>query len=387
MNTHPLTVRKVESRRDFKAFFEFPWAVYKGDPNWVPPLLSMRRHLLDKQRNPSWEYLTGEYFVAWRGEQPVGTIAAFVNHRHNEHHNENIGWFGCFECYDDAEAARALLETASDYVRASGCTAIRGPASFTLNDECALLIENFEPPVILMPYNHPYYQRLIEENETGFAKIMDVVSLYVDPDCYLDQNGHFPEKLERVVEKTKQRRQISTRGPDVRNLTREIALLREIYEAAWEKNWGFVPPTSREMDALFASLKQYYHPALGVFALVEGKEVGFMLGLPDMNQVLRRAYPRPGEPEVWTLLKALWHWKIRPKITRNRILLYGIKEQYRKLGADAAIYMAYLKSSMHIYPVIDAGWVLETNVGALNQMATFNAYIYKRYRFYQRPLD
>jgi hypothetical protein len=118
-------VRKVESRADFKAFFEFPWTLYRDDPNWVPPLLSMRRDQLDKQHNPAWsEYLEGDYFAAWRGDQIVGTIVAFISHRHNDYHQERIGWFGMFEVYDDDEAARALLDTAADWVKARGYTAL-----------------------------------------------------------------------------------------------------------------------------------------------------------------------------------------------------------------------------------------------------------------------
>lgn len=379
-------VRKVETRRDFKVFFEFPWTVYKDDPNWVPPLLSQRRHLLDKRHNPSWEYLEGDYFVAWRGEKPVGTIAAFINHRHNEYWKENLGWFGFFEVFYDQEAASALLQTAAEYVKGRGATAIRGPANFTLNDECGLLIENFVQPLLLMPYNHAYYKELIENSGLGYDKVMDVVSLWTDPSRYLDQKGNLPEKLLRVVGKINERRSITTRPADPKILKKELELLREIYQKAWEKNWGFVPPTTREMDALFDSLRSYFHPALGVFGLVDGKEVSFMMGLPDMNQVLKHAYPRPGVPEVISLLKAFWHWKIRPKITRQRILLFGVIEGFRSMGVDAAVYLSYIQSSMKTIPNIDAGWILETNFNALNQGKLFGTSEHRRYRFYQKPL-
>jgi hypothetical protein len=171
-------------------------------------------------------------------------------------------------------------------------------------------------------------------------------------------------------------------------LKQELELLRQIYQAAWEKNWGFVPPTEKEMDELFKALKDYFHPGLGVFGLVKGKPAGFMLGLPDMNQALRLAYPRPGEPEIWTLLKILWHWKIRPKITRQRVLLFGVNPEYRGMGVDAAIFLTYLSSSIKSkYPAIDAGWILATNAPVVNQAKLFKAKDYKRYRFYQRQLS
>ncbi len=387
MAPEALTIRKVEGKQDFKVFLEFPWTVYKDDPNWVPPLVSARRHLLDKHKNPSWEYLEGDYFIARRGTKPVGIIAAFINKRHNETWNEKMGWFGFFECFNDPEAAKALLETAAKHVKSLGADAIRGPANFTLNDECALLIENFEPPLILMPYNPPYYQKLIEESGLGYDKVMDLVSIYAYPEGYLSEGGKFPEKLVRVVEKTKEKRKLSTRKADSKKLKEELALLRSVYEQAWERNWGFVSPTDHEMDDLFKNLRDYFDARLGRFGYVDGKLAAFMMGLPDMNQVLHWAYPHPRVPEIITLLRAFWHWKIRPKMTRQRILLFGVNPEYRSIGIDAAIYYEYLKDSQDTYPHIDAGWVLESNAPIINQSKMFGAHTYKRYRFYQKPLS
>jgi hypothetical protein len=217
---------------------------------------------------------------------------------------------------------------------------------------------------------------------------MDTVSFYTDPTHYYENNGEFPPKLIRVVKAASERNGVTTRFADVKHLKQELELLRQIYQAAWEKNWGFVPPTEKEMDELFKALKDYFHPGLGVFGLVKGKPAGFMLGLPDMNQALRLAYPRPGEPEIWTLLKILWHWKIRPKITRQRVLLFGVNPEYRGMGVDAAIFLTYLSSSIKSkYPAIDAGWILATNAPVVNQAKLFKAKDYKRYRFYQRQLS
>jgi hypothetical protein len=215
---------------------------------------------------------------------------------------------------------------------------------------------------------------------------MDTVSVLAEPDKYLDENGNLTPKLVRMMELLKEKRGISSRLADTNRLTEEIELLRKLYASAWEKNWGFVPPTEREMDDLFKTLKQYFYPGLGIFGVMDAKDVGFILGLPDMNEVLRHAYARPGTPEIWTLLKAFWHWKFRSKITRQRILLFGIQEEYRGKGIDGAILAEYLKQSIASYPLVDAGWILETNTKAINEMYRFDAHIYKRYRFYQAPL-
>ena len=175
-----LSVRKVEGDADLRAFFEFPWRVHRDSPAWVPPMLSMRHELLDKQKNPAWQYMAGDYYVAWRGAQPVGTIAAFINHRHNEFHNERIGWFGAFEVLDDQEAATALLDTAAEHVRRLGYEALRGPQTFTTHEECGLLIEGFGRPVLLIPWNPPRYQAHVEQ--AGLVKYVDLYSFAMSRD-------------------------------------------------------------------------------------------------------------------------------------------------------------------------------------------------------------
>jgi len=383
-----VSVRKVEGSQDFKAFLEFPWIIYKDDPNWVPPLLSIRKGLLDKKKNAEWEYMTGEYFVAWRGEKPLGTIAAFVNHRHNETQKEKIGWFGFFECVDEMEVAKALFAEAEKYIRSLGdFTAMRGPANFTINDECALLIENFSAPVILMPYNPPYYQKLIEQSGLGFEKIMDLFSWYSNPDLIQSEGGHLPEKLVRVVNKVSAKHKITVRKPDPKNLRTELNLLRDIWESAWEANWGAVSPNQAEIDHTFDDLKDYFDPDLARFGLVDGKTAGFLLALPDMNQVLKLAYPNPKTPEFITLLKLLWYWKVEKRIKGQRILLMGVKPEYRRLGVDSAMNLSFFEYGVKgKYWDTDAGWVLESNT-PMNQLSVaFHAKLYKKYRFYQKPL-
>jgi hypothetical protein len=396
-----VTVRKVANDRDFahgdmKVFFEFPWAIYKDDPNWVPPLLSARRKLLDRDKNPSWEYLTGEYYIAWRGETPVGIIAATVNKRHNEIWHEKLGWFGFFECFDDQEAATALLKAAVDYAKSQGMDAVRGPANFTLNDECALLIENFSRPAVLMPYNPPYYRRLIEEAGLGFDKVMDLESWYDNPELLAgpDRQG-LPEKLVRVAEKTRQKRNITVRKSDSKSIKSDLRALVEVFKSAWAHNWGAVPPTEREVEALYHDLIPYYDPEIARFAEMNGEIVAFALALPDMNEVLIKAYARPGTPEWVTLLKAAWHWKIKPFFTREpcpkgvRVLLMGVKQEYRTIGIEAILNLSLFDGYLHQtrYWDADSGWFLETNQPMLSLAKAMRAYPYKRYRFFQAPVN
>ncbi len=382
-----LTVRKVESQADFKAFFEFPWTLYQDDPYWTPTLLSMRRETLDPAKNPSWEYLDGDYYVAWRAEQPAGTIAAFVNHRHNEFHDENIAWFGFFECGDDQDVAHALLQTAVDWAREQGYDAVRGPQSFTTHEECGLLVEGFQRPVMLMPYNPPYYQRLIEAS--GFHKVMDVYSfLYEFQDQQVDDR--IRQRMQKVIERIKRRNDITIRPIDRKHTRRDFALFKSIYNEAWEANWGFTPMTERELDALIDSLVQFFDPDLACFVEVGDETAGFILGVPDFNQVLHRAYARPGVPEIWTLLRALWHWKLRPKINWMRVPLMGIRQKYRGIGLDILMY-DYIRQQIAQgnapYTHMDCGWILETNQDLIGIMQKGGLEIYKTHRFYEAPVS
>lgn len=140
-----------------------------------------------------------------------------------------------------------------------------------------------------MPYNPPYYQRLIEASGLGLAKIMDLVSYMAKPSGYLDENGKIPERLLRVIEKVSAKYGVTVRRANVKALRKEVHLLAEIYRAAWANNWGFVPPTDAEIDDLFVQLRPFFDPRLGEFGIVDGEVVGFMLALPNMNQVLKRA--------------------------------------------------------------------------------------------------
>lgn len=378
-----VTVRKVESKADFKAFFEFPWTIYKDDPNWVPPLLSMRHELLDKEKSPAWQYMEGDYFAAWRGDRIVGTIVALINHRHNEFHNERVGWFGMFDCEDNQETADALLNTAAEWVKAKGYPTLRGPQSFTTHEETGLLVDGFTRPVILMPYNPPYYQKLIEA--AGFQKSMDLYSFYMSRQMATEKG--LTERLERLTTAIMKRQNITVRQVDPKNLKRDFALFKDIYNDAWDKNWGFVPMTEVELDAMIKSLGQFFDARLAFFAYVDGQPAGFVLPVPDFNQVLAKAYPRPGVPEIVSLLKALWYWKVRPIIKWVRNPLFGVKAEYRKKGVDAVLLYYAMRAILdNGFDHSDSGWILEINTPIVNVLKNFGCEIYKTHRFYERAL-
>ena len=377
-----LDIRPLKGRSEFNAFFEFPWRHYAHDPNWVPNLLSIRRKLLDKRKHPAWKYMEGEYLAAWRDGQMLGTIAAFVNHEHNRYQDENIGFFGLFETVDEQDVASGLLEAASQWLRGHGVDAIRGPASFTTNEECGLLVENFSQPVIMMPYNPPWYAALLEG--AGFAKVMDLHCIYQDRDTIAA--GNTLERLERLVKRASQRSGIIVRKMNARDKKGEFEKFREIYNAAWEKNWGFIPMNDEELEALVSDLGMLVEPDLAFFAEIAGEPVGFALTIPNFNEALRSAYPRPGLPELITMIQVGWHWKIRRSIRGVRMPLMGVKQEHRNKGVELAMLLAVMKALLPSqYDYLDSGWILETNP-LIKISLSLGGQVYKTHRFYEKSL-
>lgn len=377
-----LSVRPISSKQEFNQFFNFPWVLYKDDPHWVPILLSMRRDLLDRKKNPAWEYMEGQYFGAWRDDTLVGTITALINHRHNEIWDESIAWFGTFEAYDDQEAVNGLLKSAEEWADERGYKTIRGPQSFTTHQETGLLVDGFEQPVIEMPYNPSYYQRLIETAD--YKKRMDIVSMYFHRD--MEAKTGLGTRLKKFADFARKRYKVTIRKLDPKRKKEEFNLFRDLYNQAWDKNWGFVPMTERELQDLVDNLGMLVEPEMAFFAEVDGKPAGFSLAVPDFNEMLKRAYPRPGVPEFLSLLHVGWHWKVAKTTRGTRLPLMGVKEEYRDMGIHTALLSATYENMPEQYTHIDCGWILETN--PLHAMSIkLGADPYRTHRYYEKSWE
>ena len=379
-----LQVDKVATNADLMAFIALPWQVYRADPYWVPPPISERREFYDRQKNPFFQHSRAEYFLARRGKRVVGTIAAIVNENHNRFHDERVGFFGVFEVMDDPEAAAALLQTAEAWVREQAMTAIRGPANFSSNDEWGMLIEGFDSaPVVLMTYNPPRYLEYM--TRAGYVKAMDLFA-YNIPRAKL-VGGALPPKLLRVVEKVRQRYHIVVRPIDMKKFDNEVEKVKEVYNAAWERNWGFVPMTDAEVERLARGLRQFIDPALITMAEVDGRTVGVSLVLPDLNEPLRLAYPNPWTPEPITMARLMWHWKVRRQVSCVRMFALGLLPDFRNRGIDSLLYLEAVRAGVpQGYQRLELSWILETNLET-NQAAKFmGGEVYKKYRIWEKAV-
>ncbi|HLF14294.1 MAG TPA: hypothetical protein VI932_05345 [Bacteroidota bacterium] len=342
--------------------------------HWVPPLLMERRKLMDRKRNPFFLHSEAEFYIAERDGKPVGRIAAILNSNHNREHAENIGFFGFFECADDREAANALFAAAEEWLRAKRVAAARGPANPSVNDEYGLLVEGFDDtPAVRMSYNPPYYAKLVEG--AGYSRARDLYAYELHEETFVT------EKLARVSARLMEREALTIRPLNMKDFQGEIETIRGLYAAAWQHNWGAVPLTREEFDALAGDLKSVLEPGLVLFAESAGKPVGFALSLPDYNQALR--YNRTG----WFLTGLFCLIFLRKKITRVRILVLGVLPDRLRTGAGTLLmYETGRRANAMGYPVGEAGWVLEDNI-MMNRAASFmNATRTKVYRIYEKPL-
>ena len=367
-----IKILPVTSKNDKKRFIKMMWKIYDGDPHWVPPLIFDRMKLIDEKKNPFYRHAEMKLFLAERDNEIVGRIGAIVNHNHNEVHNDKTGFFGFFECVNHQDVANALFDAAANWLRSKGMETMRGPHNPSVNDELGLLIDGFDSsPVVLMTYNPRYYQILIENY--GFKKAKDLYA-------YLLQNKTtVSDKLNRIQQAVRERDQITIRNIDLKNLKNEVKIIKDLYNQAWEPNWGAVAMTDAEFDFLAADMKQVIgsFPDFAMIALRKGVPVGFSLTLPDINQLLKK------NKNGWLIPGALRLLSGMKKITLARIIVLGVIKEHQKRGIDAVMYYEIWKRAMQ-YGIYrgEASWVLEDNVMMNRAAALMSGERYKTYRIF-----
>jgi len=372
----PIDVRPVRSRADLRRFIRLPWRIYRNQPLWTPPLLMERRRFLDRSKNPFFHHAEAEYFLAWRDGEPVGRISAHVDHRLNEFQDNDWGLFGFFECEEDGEAAGALLDTAEAWLRERGRGSMVGPMDFTTNHECGLLVEGHERPAqILEPWQHPYYAGLFED--WGLAKVMDTLKWEL---AISDREKVLPVVFE-LAEKLEPEHGIRIRHMRKSDLEAEVRRFMEIYNSAWERNWGFVPLSEEELVDYAHELKPVIDENWAMIAEKEGEAVGAALTLPDYNQVLRRLNGRL-LPFGWA--KAL---AAKRKIDSVRVFALGVRPEYQHTGVAAGLYVEHFHmASVTPQTWGETGWILETNTAMNRGMEAMGGRIVKRHRLYEKGL-
>ncbi|MFI5166945.1 MAG: N-acetyltransferase [Thermoanaerobaculales bacterium] len=377
MTEAAVRVMPVGSRAELRAFVDLPWRLYAGDPCWVPPLKKQVRDYLD-EKHPF--YANGaaerEVFLAWRGGRVAGRITAILNRAHNRVHDDRWGFFGFFECEDDSEAAEALFAAAAMWLRARGCDAMVGPANPSTNYECGLLVKGFDtPPSVMMTYNPPRYAELIEG--MGFVKAKDL-NAYSSP-----VHPASLERLQRFTDRARRREpQLHSRAVNLKDFAGEVQIIRDIYNKAWEKNWGFVPVSEAEFAWLAKDLKPLVDPPLMRIAFMGDDPAGFLLALPDVNPALAVLNGTLANP-----LRLLRATLIGRRRNGLRLITMGVKEQYRLRGAEGVMFCEGLQAALDRgYKTCEYSWILEDNELAKRTVRLMDAELSKVYRIYSKPL-
>ena len=374
----PIRIDAVRSHAGRRRFVAVPWSIYDRTRHaqWSPPLRVAVRDALDEGKNPFYAAAEIQLFVATDGSRSLGRIAAVHNRAHNDFHDERTGFFGFFECVDDPGVARGLLDAATAWLGERGLETARGPVSPSTNHECGLLVRGFRHPQMFMtPWNPRYYGPLLEG--AGFRGVRDLLGYWIPMD---PERWTLPERVAAHAERARKRQGVTFRDVDTKHYARDIGICWQIYNSAWERNWGFVPMTRQEFEYQALQMKPLLDPRFAFIAEVDGEPAGFMLILLDFNRILQRN--PSGRLFPLGLPRLLLGKK---KLRTGRIIALGIKEEYRSRSIFSVFaHEAYRRGLAMGAIGAEASWILEDNEKLNGPLRALGAKVYRRWRGYEK---
>ncbi len=372
-------INKVITEKDKKTFINFPHDLYEGDPNYVPELYLNISEVLSEKKNPFFKHSEAHLFLARRSGETIGRIACIRDNNYNSYHKSNIGFFGFFDVINDYVVAKALLDKAMEFAKAQGFDRILGPTNFTTNDTAGMLAEGFDrPPTVMMTYNKAYYNTFVQKY--GFGKEMDMYAYYIPSKTANEKSLRLASMLKSRLE----RRGITIRNLNKKNLKKEILTIKDIYRRAWQDNWGFVPPTDAEFDHMADGLKMLIDERYVFFAEKEdGEVIGFGAAIPDINEITINF--KRGSLFPFNIFKLLFGKKKTKKI---RIILLGVIEEYRKLGIEGIMFANYIQAARdNGLEAGEASWILESNEMMVKGAENLNGHRTQTYRIYSKKIS
>jgi GNAT superfamily N-acetyltransferase len=367
-----VSVIPVRTEKELKEFVEFPYALYKDSRYWVPPLRRDMYNLFDRKKYPFWEHSEREMYVAYRGKTIAGRICAIVDYNFIEFWNEKTGYFGYFECENDIEAGRVLFDAVRKFQREKGMTKFVGPFNPSTNDEVGFLAEGyFSPPKIMMTYTPEYYHEIA--SAVGLCKAKDLFAFYIETKDIV------VERLERLCSLVRKRvNDLKIRPVNLDDFHNEVKKIKEIYNDAWSRNWGFVPMTDAEFNHLAKTLRELIIADLVIIVEVDNVPVGISLAVPDYNIILKKLNGNLG---LLGMLKFSYYKK---KIREARLMIMGVRRDYQRLGLESFMLLETIKAGMRLGIVGgEMSWTLEDNHPINNTILKMGGRIYKKYRVYE----
>jgi len=375
-----ITVKKIDlnSRSEIDRFVQFPFDLYEGHPQWVPPFISDVRTMLNPEKHPYYEHSDAEFFIAEREGEVVGRIAALENKPFNQYHDKKDAEFYLFECINDQEVANALFETVITWARERGLNKLVGPKGFGPLDGYGIQIEGFEHRQMMnmMNYNYPYYRDLVEN--LGFEKVVDFVSSYIQP-----QNFQLSPKVRKAAEIAKKRGTFTVLNfKNKRELLKWADSIGEAYNKAFVDNWEYYPLSQNEIDFVVKNVMTIVDPDLIKIITKDEKVVGFVLPFPDVSAAMQK---NKGKLGPLAILRLLMEIKQTDWIAFNGV---GILPEYHGLGGNAIMY-AELEQSMHTneqFIHAELTQVAETAEQMRKDLKNLGVKFYKNHRVYQRDI-
>jgi hypothetical protein len=368
-----IEVEALSLPRDSMRFVRAWWPIYRTDPHWVPPLLAERKRFFNPRVNPYFRVADVQCFLATRGGEPVGTIAATVDHNY-QREEPGAGFFGFFEFIDDAAVSRALFDAAAAWLRERGMDRALGPFNFNSNHEFALLVDGFDSdPLVANPHNGRWYER--HYLALGLEPRMDWYAYWVDR---MDIDPRVIRVANRILSRHPE---VKIRNLDLSRFEQEIALLHSIYDDAWEHNWGHVKMERAEFEHLARGLKPILDPKLCFIVEVGGEAVGLSINIPDFNQVVKKMNGQLFPFGWWQYLRR------KRTITRIRIFMLGVKQKYQYLPLGSLLYAKMWEHGLATsYVGAEASLILQNNQKARGPIEKLGGRIYKTYRNFEKKL-
>ncbi len=373
-----LLVKIVTSWKQSLSFINFPHELHKDDPNYVPEIYLSQKEIHNPKKNPFFKHSEVCSFLVYDEKKIVGRISSILNHRYNEFHKCNVGFFGFFDCVNDKEVSTILFNQAKDWLIAKGVHRMIGPTNFSLTtDTGGLLIDGFQtPPIVMMTYNPPYYKHLVEAY--GFTKTMDLYAYMILTKQVSTKSLELYTRLEQRLKK----QDITIRTINLKHFKKEVATIKKIYDSAWENNWGFNPPSVEEFNHLAEGLKMIIDPSLAFIAEYKNEVIGFAISLPNINEVM--IHQKKGRIIPFGLVRLLLK---KTKTKYLRVALLGVKKNFRKKGIEAIFFAKTIKIAKQRGVIGgEASWVLENNEMMIKAAKKLNGKKYKTYRIYDVAL-
>lgn len=370
----------MTDRRGLERFIRLPNRLYAGRPNYVAPLLIERRQTFNFDKNAYFRHAKACYWLAYRGERPVGRISAQVDTLYLERYDDATGHFGALDAEDDPDVFAALAGAAEDWLRARGMRRVVGPFTLSINEESGLLVEGFDhPSMIMMGHAEPYAAARLAEQ--GYRKVKDLLAYDYD------YRTTPPIRFERMLRRAGAANRVRVRPADLSRYRAELRVILDIFNDAWAENWGFVPFTEAEVEQAAVAMRPLIHRDLIWIAEVDGTPACMVVCLPNLDEAIAGLDGRL-LPFGW--LKLLWRLKVTG-VRTCRIPLMGLRRAYHRTLLGSALMLmvlASLRAGMlrRGFERAELSWILEDNTAMRRIIDDLGARIYKTYRLYEKPL-